>query len=304
MFSAVNDPPRPLPGTCANCGQPLTGPYCVGCGEKALRPEAMTVAYFIRHTVADELLHLDGKVWRTLRSLLFRPGSLPAEYSAGRRRAYVNPLRLLIIGIIVYALATQGGLFVTLTIAQLHLSVAPARVAHETSVAEAVRRVDRFGVLQRAFGAKIQSADGGSEMVREHFHRRLNEFVEPLSFANVLLLAVALYALFRRRRTLFLQHLVFSMHFVTFVLLSSLVLLPGAWLISRNRGAGAAAAVGLAVLLIVTIWQFAYLTVALRRFYALTALVSVAAAIFIYLLNSAFVTVVQMVGVAIALRAV
>jgi len=44
---------------------------------------------FIGHYVA-----LEGRLWGTITRLLFRPGLLTTEYIAGRRKRYVEPLRL------------------------------------------------------------------------------------------------------------------------------------------------------------------------------------------------------------------
>jgi uncharacterized protein DUF3667 len=286
---------------CASCGQPLTGRYCAQCGEKVLDPAALTVRHFVTHSLLDELVHLDGKFWTTLRCLTFRPGFLSEEYSAGRRRLYVKPVRLLIATIITYALLTQGGLLVTLTIGWLNLSVAPTAVPESVSVAETVRRIDRFGLLTRMLASKQRTSDTTSDVARQRFHSRLNQFAQPLSFANVVLLALALYGIFHRRRPLLVDHAVFSMHLVSFVLVSSLALLPAVWLMDVSHGAT------LAIILIVTIWQFAYLTVAIRRFYFVGGRtrsrgVPILAAVLIYILNSAFITVVQMLGGAVALR--
>jgi hypothetical protein len=40
---------------------------------------------------------LDGRLWRTLFGLLFRPGFLTREYFAGRRRRYIRPARLFLV---------------------------------------------------------------------------------------------------------------------------------------------------------------------------------------------------------------
>jgi hypothetical protein len=288
---------------CPSCGEPLTGRYCAQCGEKVLDPHTLTVRHFIGETLVDELIHLDGKFWSTLRNLVFRPGLLSEQYCAGRRRPYIGPVKLLIATIITYALMTQGGLLVTLTIGWLNLSVAPTAVPREVGVAETVRRIDRFGVLTKQMVAKAQSTDLESDSARERFHATLNQFAQPLSFTNVVLLTFALYLLFHRRRGLLLDHAVFSMHLVSFVLLSSLALLPAVWLADRSDSAV------LAIILAVTIWQFGYLTTAIRRFYfggqgrlGGTRRTAFATAVLIYGLNSAFITGVQMVGGALALR--
>ena len=77
---------------CLNCGAPLMGKYCATCRQKDL-PERPDVYHFL-HEVLHEFLHLDGKIVRALKLLLFRPGSLTLEYWAGRRAAQVAPLRL------------------------------------------------------------------------------------------------------------------------------------------------------------------------------------------------------------------
>jgi uncharacterized protein DUF3667 len=293
------------PAQCASCGQPLTGRYCAECGEKVLDHEALTVRHFIVHTLMDELVHLDGKFWRTLRQLVFRPGSLSVEYSAGRRRPYIQPAKLLIASIITYALLTQGGLLVTLTIGWLNLSTAPTSIRESASVAETVRQIDRFGILTKLLASKARAVDTTSESARQKFHARLNAFAQPLSFANVVLLTFALYGLFHRRRKLLLDHAVFSMHVVSFVLVSSLALIPAVRLLEVDNNAG------LAILLGVSACQFAYLAIAIRRFYfqgasavARPRFYAICAALLIYLLNSAFITAVQIAGGAIALRSI
>ena len=68
---------------CVSCDAPLAGPYCSRCGERTLEPDALTLRHFVAHTVAHELLHVDGALWRTLRLLFVRPGQLSLEYAAG-----------------------------------------------------------------------------------------------------------------------------------------------------------------------------------------------------------------------------
>src|SRR5262245_4610339 len=115
---------------CANCDAPLYGRFCGHCGEEEVDRHVLTVRHFITHTLLHEALHLDGKIGRSFRSLAFRPGFLAEEYCAGRRRLYVNPLRLLT-AIIVYALLTKGGFVFTLRIGIVNLSVVPAAIPEE-----------------------------------------------------------------------------------------------------------------------------------------------------------------------------
>ena len=286
---------------CASCGKPLSGRFCASCGEEALHHDDLTVRHFVSHTLLHETLHLDGKIWRTLRQLVLHPGFLAAEYCAGRRKLYINPLRLLITAILAYVLLTRTGLQISLVIAHVPLSVAPSGMREHESVRQTIDRIDRFGILHRMVTER-PAEETSSEEARAKFHGTLEKFAEPLSFANVLLLALALYALFRRKRQLLIEHGVFAMHFVSFVLLSSLLFfLPALWMIR----AGWKTAFG--ILIVGIIWQFLYLAVAIRRFYfhgtrrITSRLLAVAAAFGLYLLNAAFVTTIQLIGGALAL---
>jgi len=321
---------------CVSCDAPLSGPYCARCGERALEPEALTLRHFLVHTVAHELLHVDGALWRTLRLLFVRPGRLSLEYAAGRRRPYVNPFRLLLIAIVAYALMSSSGLIATLNIGPVTMSMAPAAPRRNLSVEGTIEQIYHYGLLRLQLAAK--QATLASEAARERFHGRLAAFAQPVSFANVVLLAAALHLCFRRKRRRFLEHAAFSMHVVSFVLLSSVTLLLAVTLHlgfhwRRRRFLEHAAfsmhivsfvllssvALQIAIRLrfwlggylflvmgLVALWQFVYLAVAIRRFYLAAGrwggrLLSVAAAMFIYILNAFFMTAVQVAGAAVAL---
>ncbi len=301
MVSANVDTATAGTNRCVSCEAPLAGPYCSRCGERTLEPEALTLRHFVVHTVAHELLHVDGAIWRTLRLLVTRPGQLSLEYAAGRRRPYVNPFRLLLIAIVAYALISSSGFIVTWNLGPVTMSMAPPVVKRSQSVESTIEQIDRYGLLRQQVAAKREQL--ASDAAREHFHQRLAAFAQPLSFTNVVLLAATLHLVFLRKRRRFLEHAAFSMHAVSFVLLSSLT----SFVAIRFRfwlGGYLFLTFGL-----VFLWQFAYLTFAIRRFYLARGqwggwLLSVAAAFLLYVLNTAFMTAVQVAGAAIALALV
>jgi hypothetical protein len=295
--------------TCASCARPLAGRYCSHCGEEVVDPHALTVRHFVAHTLAHETLHLDGKVWRTLRYLFFRPGFLTAEYCAGRRRPYVNPVRIFITAIIAYTLLAPGGGSRQFTVGagDLRLNIAPARIAEGFSIEDTVGLIDRLGLLTGYMTSLTATSDLTSVAAREKFHTQLHKFAQPLSFSNVLLLTLVFFACFHWKQPLLVAHGVFSMHFMSFVLFTSLMML---WLPLRKLG-GIHLALSLLPILAGIVAQFGYLAVAIRRFYLADAsgrfvpgLIATVFAILIYLVNSAFVTGIQMLGGALALWSV
>jgi hypothetical protein len=90
---------------CPNCGTPLVRRYCAQCGQK-VGPINPTVHDFV-HDLTHEFLHVDGKIFRTVRLLATRPGLLTREYFEGRKARSVSPLRLyLIFSVMYFAAAT------------------------------------------------------------------------------------------------------------------------------------------------------------------------------------------------------
>src|SRR5580700_986689 len=98
---------RPIRQTCRNCGHVLTGAYCAACGQPERDGHPPTLGHFF-HDVVHELAHVDGRIFRTLRALLFQPGKLTEEYWAGRVYSWVRPVRLFLIVVALQALVSQG----------------------------------------------------------------------------------------------------------------------------------------------------------------------------------------------------
>jgi hypothetical protein len=76
---------------CLNCGTPLVGPHCHQCGQRGHVHRTLG-AFF--HDLVHGVLHFEGKTWRTLPLLAWRPGKLTREYIDGKRASYVSPIAL------------------------------------------------------------------------------------------------------------------------------------------------------------------------------------------------------------------
>lgn len=80
------------PDVCANCSGPLGEAYCPACGQK-VTPLQQPIHHFLGEAFT-EYFGIDGRLWTSLKLLLFRPGKLTEEYLAGRRVRYLRPLRI------------------------------------------------------------------------------------------------------------------------------------------------------------------------------------------------------------------
>jgi len=93
---------------CLNCGGAVKASFCQYCGQETA-VHVPSAREFL-HEFASHYVALEGKLWKSLGLLLFKPGRLTREYIEGKRVRYVLPLRLyLTLSIIFFALFKFGG---------------------------------------------------------------------------------------------------------------------------------------------------------------------------------------------------
>lgn len=201
------NPPVPVVD-CPSCGHPVTARFCPHCGER--RPDEQR--YSLRHFMAESVeavLNTDGRLLRTLRTLLTRPGVLTADYFAGRRTPFLRPLQLFLLCNVFFFVA-QG-------LSENRVLNTPLYVhAHHVRHRELAHRW--------AYGAPHRADEVLTETQRrfqERFDQAADAQSRTLVIVMVPLFALVLAAAFRRRRRYFAEHLVFATHFYAFMLLAS-----------------------------------------------------------------------------------
>ena len=76
---------------CLNCGMVLMGPYCSSCGQKAHVHRSL-IAFW--QDMVQGLFNFEGKIWRTLPMLAWRPGEMTRRYIDGERARFISPAAL------------------------------------------------------------------------------------------------------------------------------------------------------------------------------------------------------------------
>jgi hypothetical protein len=94
--SGAGDWGAPVHGTCPNCGAVLNGAFCSTCGQNAHVHRTLSA---LGHDIGHGVFHFEGKVWRTLPMLAFRPGALTRRYIAGERARFVSPMALFLFSV-------------------------------------------------------------------------------------------------------------------------------------------------------------------------------------------------------------
>lgn len=177
--------------TCANCDAAAAGAYCAACGQKRARPGDLGVAHAWEH-LADELLDVDGRIFRTLRVLFTQPGQLTVDFLAGRRLRYVHPLRLFLV---------ISGLFFLFE-AQ---AISPTRLVHSGP-----------GAAARA-ALKAAAARGGDpyEVRLVRVDEQIHTVFKIAFIGTVVVNGLWFWILLRRSRRYLGEHMVTALHLST-----------------------------------------------------------------------------------------
>lgn len=141
----AGDPGHTHEGSCLNCGTKLVGPYCAACGQKAHVHRSLT-GFF--HDLIQGLFNFEGKTWRTLPMLAWRPGELTRRYIAGERARFVSPVALYLFSV-----------FLMFAVLNLTGAMSPDTGAVRTSVETAMRE-ERDGLVRLEAKRTKLIADG------------------------------------------------------------------------------------------------------------------------------------------------
>jgi hypothetical protein len=77
---------------CLNCNTELSDAYCPHCGQKDI-PKRQTLGELFTNFISS-FWSYESKFFKTCQYLLFKPGFLASEYTAGRRERFYHPARM------------------------------------------------------------------------------------------------------------------------------------------------------------------------------------------------------------------
>lgn len=296
---------------CANCGHELPESFCPGCGQSDrhyARSIGSVILEFLR-----EMFELDSRLFRTLRLLFFKPGSLTREFSRNRRVSFVSPVRLYIFASFVFFLLLSlfgdfgEGAVIRMdddpedAVTQPSDAVAPSPTEERLAAfmaelpPEQRRKADDIlGRPEGSVGRRLILAvveEGFEERIWiERFilvaaidimhdpsvvRRRLLANMPIAMFCLLPVLGLVLAVLYFRKKRFYVEHLVFAIHIQTFAFLIYAVAL-----LIPDQGVGGVIRAGCLLI------PYPYFVIALRRYYENGWLLTVAKSVGAYLLYS------------------
>ncbi len=208
----------PVGSPCPNCGAALSGPYCNQCGQLA-ETFHRSVWGLVAEAV-ESFFHYDGRVWRTLPRLLFRPGRLTRDYLDGRRASQIPPLRLfLVVLLLVFFLGELGDRKALLVVDGAGRPLAGEQGATKAreELTRGMRVTARGPVEQSALARWVEQRMEAAVRKPERFTAVVETWTHRLAVLLLPIGALLLSLLFVFQRRFFVyDHLIFSMHSLSF----------------------------------------------------------------------------------------
>lgn len=181
-----------LTPNCPNCGTFMEKEwqYCSKCGQSREAAAELTLANFSRHAI-PEILNIDRKFFRSLKQLITKPGFLTQEYLQFRHESYTLPTQL-------YFVIAAMFFFVS-----TNLDINTEALLKQPQFAEAIQK-------------KAQETKMPVELIQQKLDDAAQNYIPFYTFLIVLLFALFLKVLYPN--WYYVEHLIFSLHFITYFL--------------------------------------------------------------------------------------
>ncbi len=214
---------------CLNCDAPAPERFCPRCGQ-ATRERRAPILTLVREVL--DHLSLDTTLPRSLFNLLLRPGRLTELYRKGKRASYVPPLRMYLVISLVFFVIFQ---ITPPDVSQIDVYVGdelvgPAKpeagdgpqTRYEIQIMNAPDKTTWLGALVEKHllaGKRERFRQMDPQELIDQLSYGLQRHVKLALFVFLPLLALALKLLFLRSASLYFDHLIFALHFQSFLFL-------------------------------------------------------------------------------------
>jgi hypothetical protein len=218
---------------CLNCGSEVLGKFCQNCGQENIETRENFFHVF-GHFISD-YLHFDSKFFRSLIPLFTKPGYLTKQYWEGKRVRYIHPLRLFFFITIIFMISTsyfynRFGDEMKRSIIHGDTVLAKLDTAYLLTLPDS-EKIARPGMRDTMTVAELRESIITETRQINKMHSGVDKIFKNLKYVTFLLLpvyALIFKLLFIRRKSFYVDHLVYVMHLQTFVyfFFGILLLLP------------------------------------------------------------------------------
>lgn len=189
---------------CKNCKNQFSGKFCNNCGEKIIEESDFSIKNIIAQGV-DLITNLDSKFFKTIKLLLFFPGSLTKKYVTGVRVPYMKPLQIFVIANVLF--------FIFLS------DVAVFRVPAKWFFVENYDSINVLDIVGQVSGELNLT----QKEIAKLYDIKSTNLAKGLIILLIPFIASIVMMLNYRKKIQFGKHIIFSIHLFAFILLFSII---------------------------------------------------------------------------------
>ena len=234
---------------------------------KSNNPTDLSLKAFAK-SFTVEIFHVDSRIFKTLYALFFKPGHLTLAYFKTSERQYVQPLKLYFVINLIFFLITP-------ILNTPHFRVFSFSMESLTG---------RNQTYQKIIKEQIQAIDVSEEIYEERFNAHIKYNQPAFVFLVIPFFAFILNMVNFKNKRYYVEHLIFSTHLLSFLLLFLLIII----FLFRFLTFGlkcftiSSGLVGLIIVIAFFIWLLIYLVVATRGFYKNRILTSISKSLILF----------------------
>lgn len=224
------------------------------------------------HEMFHEIVHLDGRLWSTVKALLLARGELTLAHWNGRRGSCIGPVRWFLTAIALNYLALFSGPLDMRTL----------------------ERYDRSGLVRKKIESSAKKRNLPVPVIEAELSRVLQRVYSIGQYLSPFALAAWLWLLFRKQYPYYTDHLIAALHCYSFFLLAGAVATPISQKLSGQAGNVATAYFTVPIL-------FLYLLVAVRALYG-RGVAKVFGAVTVWAVSFVLIIATMAIGIGITIR--
>jgi hypothetical protein len=215
--------------TCKNCDNTFTGHFCNNCGQSAKdfdRPVSVLIV-----DAMSNMWAFDTRLWKTLKSIMLKPGEMALDYIEGKRVRYMPPFRLYLFISFIFFLLLKISADSDTNIKLISIEDKADKAKKEQVVEINPEYADLPAIQsQMNLGSKSGKGSRNFEEVKQNKELYISRFFTYLSWALIVMMplyAMLLWFLFRKNQKHYLAHFIFSLnqHAFLFVIFSVLIII-------------------------------------------------------------------------------
>lgn len=234
---------------CLNCGYFVAERFCPKCGQENVETR-QRFHYLFVHFLQD-FVHYDSKFWHTIKSLLLPTAKLTKDYLAGKRKSQVNPVQLYIfISFVVFFVphilpdsdehsekhkakkeSSEENFFNANDSISLFGLENIRNIEDLDSLQQALPKEERLSVYEYLVSKKIlalKQTKNQKEKLRETLKHNFSKAI----FLYMPIFAFWLWLFHSKKKWLYFDHGIYTLHYFSFILLTILLYIIVNWLLS------------------------------------------------------------------------